>query len=73
MNSNGQVPEDAPPQTIVDPEFVIPHLTQRFQTEIELLNRRVSELLYENSLKSGYVDQLKKELADCAVRRDEVV
>lgn len=67
--SNGKAPDAVPTPgpTIVDSECVIPYLANQLQQERALLNARISELLYENSLKAGYIDQLKKELASLKV------
>jgi hypothetical protein len=62
VESNGHMP--APEPIAVDPECVIPYLANQLAQERAALNARISDLLYENALKAGYIDQLKKQMAE---------
>lgn len=61
--TNGNAPQ-VPEPISVDPECVIPYLANQLAQERMALNARISELLYENALKAGYIDQLKKQMAE---------
>ena len=69
---NGQAPPQ-PAATVVDAECVIPYLANQLREETGKLQDRINELLYENALKAGYIDQLKKEIAELRVDAEQQV